>query len=173
MKKLLVVYDANILIDFCKLNLIQELFLLGYTFCTVDAVWNELREEQQAAYTPYILSGIFMVEQINETEMEEVLCVRMSRPQLSFPDCTALVYAKNRTGILLTSDKNLRSTAQQNKVAVRGHLWIFDELHANAVLTGKGLCEKLEELCVKVNPRLGLPKKECEERKQIWSNKKL
>lgn len=168
MKHLLVIYDANILIDFCKLDMVHALFLLDYDFRTVDAVWDELRIEQQAAYLSYIKLGRFKIEKIEEAEMTDVVAVRMSRKQLSFPDCTALVYAKNRQGILLTSDKNLRSTANQNQVLVRGHLWVFDELFVIGAMTGKELSEKLAKLCEVVNPRLGLPEEECEKRRMKW-----
>lgn len=168
MNGLLVINDANILIDFCKLRLLDALFQLAYNFCTVDAVWEELRTDQQDEYTPYIISGKFKIEEMEVSEMEEVITVRISRPQLSLPDCTALVYAKIHKGVLLSSDKNLRSTAIKNKVMVKGHLWIFDELFQMKVMGGDELVSKLDELCKVVNPRLHLPEAECKERKKVW-----
>ncbi len=168
MKEVLVIYDANILIDICKLALVDEVFRLPYEFQTVDVVWNELCEVQQADYQPYIKAGQFVISEIGDEEMIEVFSIRSKRLQLSIPDCSALVYAKNRQGILLTSDKNLRSTARQNAVEVRGHLWIFDELYIRNVMTGLMLVEKLAELRERVNPRLGLPEEECERRVREW-----
>ncbi len=171
MKNVLVIYDANILIDICKLALVDEVFRLPYEFRTVDVVWDELREVHQADYLPYIKSGQFVVSEIEEEEMMEVFSIRSKRLQLSIPDCSALVYAKNRKGILLTSDKNLRRTARQNAVEVRGHLWMFDELFAGHIMSGSLLIDKLAELRQKVNPRLGLPEEECERRMREWSEK--
>ncbi len=168
MTKVLVIYDANILIDFCKLGLVDEMFRLRYEFRTVDVVWEELRKEQQQAYLPYVATGELLIAQIDEEELMEVYSVRRMRPQLSFPDCTALIYAKNREGILLTSDKNLRSTARQNSVEVRGHLWIFDSFFSDGIMEGVALIDKLRELCEKVNPRLGLPEEECGMRICKW-----
>ncbi len=168
MSEVLVIYDANILIDMCKLGLVDSVFQLHYEFRTVDVVWNELRTEHQETYLPYVNTGRLVIAQIDEVEWEEVTMVHQIRPQLSFPDCTALVYAKNRDAILLTSDKNLRSTARQNKVDVRGHLWIFDELFGAEIKTGVQLVERLNELCKLVNPRLGLPIEECEKRINRW-----
>ncbi len=168
MKSILVIYDANILIDFCKLRLVSKLFKLGYEFHTVDLVWQELRQEQQLPYLRHIESGQFCIRTINGNEVAEVALVRSSRPQLSFPDCTAMIYAKNHEGILLTSDKNLRSTARQHNVEVHGHLWIFDAFFSDRIMEGNVLCSKLRELCDTVNPRLGLPDEECEKRINEW-----
>ncbi len=41
MNEVLVIFDANILIDFCKLGLVDEMFRLQYEFRTVDVVWEE------------------------------------------------------------------------------------------------------------------------------------
>lgn len=39
----IVVNDANILIDFCKLDLLAEFFHLAFDFQVVDAIWEELQ----------------------------------------------------------------------------------------------------------------------------------
>ncbi len=92
MKDVLVIYDANILIDICKLALVDEVFRLPYEFQTVDVVWNELREVHQADYQRYIESGQFVISEIDEDEMIEVFTIRNKCLQLSIPDCSALVY---------------------------------------------------------------------------------
>ena len=170
MSRTIVVNDANLLIDLSKLQLVDSLFALDYTFCTVDAVWNELRADQQAPYQPYIHSGLFQIGQIEASDLEAVLAIRMKRRQLSFPDCTALVYANLLHAVLLTSDKNLRSTARAHHIAVHGHLWLFDAFFTAGILTGRMLIEKLHELRTTFNPRLGLPEEECRLRNKQWNN---
>lgn len=168
--KLIVVNDANILIDFCELQLLDVLFELDYDFCTVDVVWEELREDQQEAYRRFLEMQRFRIDGLDEAQIMNVYTVRMERPQLSIPDCTALVYAEVYQGVLLTSDKNLRSAARQYQVDVRGHLWIFDEWYDQGIMDGEMCIQKLDELCSTVNLRLELPEDECKKRIRMWKN---
>lgn len=169
MNRTIVVNDANLLIDLSKLRLVDSLFALDYVFCTVDAVWDELRSDQQEPYLPYIQSARFHIGTIDASDLGAVLAVRQERRQLSFPDCTALVYARLHQAILLTSDKNLRSTARAHHIAVHGHLWLFDAFFTAGILPGFTLIEKLHELRTTVNPRLGLPEEECRIRNEQWN----
>lgn len=169
MSRTIVVNDANLLIDLSKLQLVDSLFELDEVFCTVDAVWDELRTDQQEPYLPYIQSKRFHIGTIEASDMGSVWAIRQERRQLSFPDCTALVYALLHQAILLTSDKNLRSTARAHHIVVHGHLWLFDAFFSAGILTGPMLMEKLHELRTTVNPRLGLPDEECRIRNEQWN----
>lgn len=42
----IVVTDANILIDLCELDILEEFFSLPYSMSVVGAVWDELSDEQ-------------------------------------------------------------------------------------------------------------------------------
>ncbi|UKJ06146.1 hypothetical protein [Solitalea lacus] len=53
-------------------------------------------------------------------------------------------------------------------MTVRGHLWIFDLMVEQHTIDGLTAIEKLAELREKINPRLGLPKTECENRIAYW-----
>jgi rRNA maturation endonuclease Nob1 len=166
--KTIIVYDANILIDFCKLGMLHELFLLGYTMYTVDWVFGELQAEQQNAYLPYIKSGQLNVGQLTEDMMKEVFTIKRQKAQLSQADCSVLVYARHQAGILLTSDMNLRKIALHLGAEVHGHLWVFDQMFEQGILSGKALTAALRRLNKEVNIWLNLPKEECEKRKNIW-----
>lgn len=163
----IVVNDANILIDFCKLDLLEAFFLLPYDFHVVDAVWDELNSQQQEQLQPHIQSERLVVIR-DAVEITEVIQIRQQRNQLSIPDCTVLLYAKQQKTILLTSDKNLRSTANQHGIEVHGHLWVFDNLVDSGILIKKTAATKLYELSTKVNPKLGLPTSEFEARIKDW-----
>ncbi|MCR4964887.1 MAG: hypothetical protein K6A41_04450 [Bacteroidales bacterium] len=163
----IVVNDANILIDFCKLEILEAFFQLQYDFQVVDAVWEELNTQHQIQLQPFIQEERLAV--ITEAaEIKDILLIKEERGQLSIPDCTSLLYAKKQQTILLTSDKNLRSTATQHKVEVHGHLWIFDNLVNSGILSGKTAVEKLLNMTAEVNPKLGLPKPELEMRIKNW-----
>lgn len=162
----IVVNDANILIDFCKLDLLAEFFHLAFDFHVVDAVWEEL-QQHQASLLPYVETGRLTIVR-DAADLMEIFEIRRQRNQLSIPDCTALLYAKHQQSILLTSDKNLRTTASQHKIEVRGHLWVFDNLVDTGVIAKLEAASKLHELSNKVNPKLGLPKNELDVRMKNW-----
>lgn len=162
----IVVNDANILIDFCKLDLLAEFFHLAFDFQVVDAVWEELRQHQ-ASLQPYVKTGRLAIVR-EAADLREIFEIRHQRNQLSIPDCTALLYAKRQKSILLTSDKNLRTTAGQHKIEVRGHLWVFDNLVDTGIIAKQAAAGKLHELSNRVNPKLGLPKNELDARMKDW-----
>jgi hypothetical protein len=51
---------------------------------------------------------------------------------------------------------------------VHGHLWVFDNLVDSGILIKKTAATKLYELSIAVNPKLGLPTSEFEERIKDW-----
>lgn len=165
----IVVNDANILIDFCKLDMLADFFHLEYDFHVADAVWEELNSAQQTQLHPYIQAGRLVVVH-DAADFSEILEIRRLRNQLSIPDCTALLYAKRQKSILLTSDKNLRTTATQHKIEVHGHLWVFDNMVNTGIVVKEKAVFKLSELTTTVNPKLGLPKNELELRMKNWGN---
>jgi len=69
---------------------------------------------------------------------------------------------------ILTSAKNLRNFATRKSIAVFGHLWVFDKMIAENTITPQNTINKLTELREVVNPRLNLPKIECESRLKAW-----
>jgi hypothetical protein len=166
-----VVNDANILIDLCKLGLLPQFFMLGYQCYTTDIILEELHESQVNEYIPYIKAGRLIVLELDADELSEVLNIVIKKTQLSSQDCSAIICARKVSGDILTSDNNLRKYAQSISMVARGHLWIFDRLFENNLISGFVAIEKLELLNRNVNPRLGLPLSECEKRKANWINK--
>lgn len=163
----IVVNDANILIDLCKLDMLEAFFRLQYDFHVVDDVWEELNSQHQILLRPYIQAKRLVVVE-DTVEITDILQIKQQRNQLSIPDCTSLLYAKEQKSILLTSDKNLRTTADQHKVEVHGHLWVFDNLVDDKILIKSVAAAKLHTLITEVNPKLGLPKAEYEARIRDW-----
>ena len=163
----IVVNDANILIDLCKLDMLEAFFRLQYDFHVVDDVWEELNSQHQILLRPYIQAKRLVVVE-DTVEITDILQIKQQRNQLSIPDCTSLLYAKEQKSILLTSDKNLRTTADQHKVEVHGHLWVFDNLVDDKILIKSVASAKLHTLITEVNRKLGLPKAEYEARIRDW-----
>ena len=164
----IVVTDANILIDLCELGILEAFFALPYNMIVVESVWDELLEDQQRMYSNYMSGGLFTIIQQYEVDLMTVAEIKESRQQLSIPDCSSLVYAEQVKGVLLTSDKNLRTTERIRGVDVHGHLWMFDEMVRIRSLMLSDAIIKLTELRTVVNPKLGLPANECEIRLKTW-----
>jgi predicted nucleic acid-binding protein len=66
----------------------------------------------------------------------------------------------------LTGDRQLRKYAEGKNVAVRGVLFIFDELVAKGIIVEAVAAQKLREL---TNVNVRLPKSEIEKRIKKWS----
>lgn len=165
----IIVNDANILIDLVDLKILPYFFQLEFEFHTTAIILDELFKEQKEALFPYIETGSLIVDDISEVDLIEILMIRATKPNLSEQDCSAFYQAQKDKAALITSDNTLRKFAQANNLEVHGHLWVFDNLVNNEILTGITAIKKLEELCNVINPKLGLPKNECQKRIKLWS----
>lgn len=163
-----VVNDANILIDLVELDLLPAFFALGFEMTTSSVVFDELLERQQSKFTAFIAEGKFIINAVLSEDWEEMAQIQANNSGLSEQDCSALLLAIRRSAILLTGDKLLRHAADSRKLEVHGHLWVFDQLVAQAILAPKEAAIKLRLLCDTINPRLGLPVGEVEKRVGIW-----
>jgi hypothetical protein len=166
---IVVVNDANILIDLVKLQMLPFFFALELEFHTTSFILEELYEEQQTQVKPFIENGTLKVNEFNEEELIEIALLEMEKRVLSPQDCSALFCAQKLNGKLISSDKNLRQFAKSKEVEVHGHFWVFDQLVENQLINGGMACEKMTELCEVINPRLNLPKVECEKRMTAWA----
>lgn len=160
--------DANVLIDLVKLKLLPQFFTLEFSFYTTDLILEELYQEQLEEFRPYIETERLQVLEFEGEELIQIVELQQQKPQLSEQDCSAIVCAGKVNGELLTSDNTLRRFAVSRKMIVRGHLWLLDQLVEHGIITGNQAIEKLKMLIEEVNPRLGLPVRECEERFMVW-----
>jgi predicted nucleic acid-binding protein len=165
----IIVNDANILIDLVDLKILPYFFQLEFEFHTTAIILDELFEEQKEALIPYIDTGKLIVDDISYEDLIEIITIRTRKPNLSEQDCSAFYLAQKDSATLITSDNTLRKFAHANNLEVHGHLWIFDNLVNNEILTSITAIKKLEELCNVINPKLGLPRNECQKRIKIWS----
>ena len=165
---IIVVNDANILIDLVKLQLLPPFFALQLKFYTTDLILNELHDWQVEQLQVYVDNGSLTVIQLTGSELMEITLLQAERRQLSEQDCSAIVCATKVTGILLTSDNNLRKFATKKLFTVYGHLWVFDKMVEANTITPQNAIDKLTELREVINLRLNLPKIECEKRLELW-----
>jgi len=165
---IIVVNDANVLIDLVKLQLLPHFFSLQFKFYTTDLILNELHSWQVQELQMYINNGTLIVIQLNDTELIDISLLQAEKRQLFIQDCSSIVCARKVYGDLLTSDNNLRKFAIKKSLTVYGHLWIFDRMVETLIITPNFAIEKLTELREVINPRLNLPKIECENRIELW-----
>lgn len=163
-----VVNDANILIDLVKLKMLPQFFTLEHSFYTSDLILEELHQEQQQELQPYIDKRNLTVITFDIDELMLIGELQSEKPQLSEQDCSAIVCAMRLNGELLSSDNSLRKFAKLKQLIVRGHLWVFDQLVEHGLVSGTEAINKLNLLNDEINPRLGLPPKECEARVLAW-----
>jgi len=164
----IVVNDANILIDLVKLQLLSHFFGLDFLFYTTDLVLAELHDDQKAEFDPYIDVGKLRVQEISEEQFNEIIAIKLEKPGLSEQDCSAFHQAQYLEAILITSDNALRKFAKTKNQDVHGLLWVFDQMVDAKTLPLALASFKLDELCSSINPKLNLPKKECDLRKKRW-----
>jgi hypothetical protein len=126
---LLLISDANILIDVEIGGLVAPMFSLDYRFAVPDVLFVEELEDQHA----YLLDM-----GLESRELGPQLVMRVEKLAGQYPkpgrnDFFALVLAAEEQCPLLTGDKDLRAAAEQESVEVRGTLWLVAEM----VKTGK------------------------------------
>jgi predicted nucleic acid-binding protein len=165
---IIVVNDANILIDLVMLQLLPHFFSLQLKFYTTDLILDELHDWQVEELKVYVDNGMLTVIQLTDSELIDITLLQAEKRQLSEQDCSAIVCARKVTGDLLTSDNNLRKFATKKLFTVYGHLWVFDKMVEANTITPQNAIDKLTELREVINPRLNLPKIECENRLELW-----
>ncbi|MES2300136.1 MAG: PIN domain-containing protein [Pseudomonadota bacterium] len=121
---LLLISDANILMDVEVGDLVAPMFSLGYQFAVPDVLYYEELEEQHAHLLEMGLqvrllagSGIQRVEDLAQT---------YHRPGRN--DLFALALAEVERCPLLTGDAALRQAAEAERIEVRGTIWLISEM---------------------------------------------
>jgi predicted nucleic acid-binding protein len=165
---IIVVNDANILIDIIKLQLVEAFFNIAWEFHSTNLIIeNELYDEQKEQLQPYIESEKLIIQDLDVEDMLSIKSIQAQKPQLSDEDCSALHCAQKLKASLVTSDNTLRKFAKKQKIDVHGHLWVFDALLEHSCITPQTAIAKLDELKI-INSKLNLPEKECKARIEKW-----
>lgn len=113
---ILVVNDANILIDLIKLQLLEAFFKIDWEFHSTNLIIeNELYEEQKEQLLPYIESGKLIIQELDVEDMMQIMAIQAQKPQLSDKDCSALHCAQKLKASLVTSDNTLRRFAKTKR----------------------------------------------------------
>jgi hypothetical protein len=126
---LLLISDANILIDIEIGGLVAPMFSLEYQFAVPDILFYEELVDQHT----HLLDMGLQPREFDEEMVNRVseLAARYPRPGRN--DLFALVLAAGETCPLLTGDKDLKAAAEAENVEVQGTLWLVSEM----IRTGK------------------------------------
>lgn len=121
---LLLISDANILIDMESSGLVASMFSLDCDFAVPDVLYAEELEAQHA----YLL-GLGLQLRMSTSEMVDrvvELAKKHRRPGRN--DLFAITVAEAEACPLLTGDNDLRAAAKAENVEVRGTLWLVTEM---------------------------------------------
>jgi len=86
---------------------------------------GELIAPQAEVLAPYIDKGTLQVYEVTSEDLGIITKLTNQFPRLSNKDCSALHHATKLNALLITSDNQLRITAQSIKLEVHGHLWVL------------------------------------------------
>jgi predicted nucleic acid-binding protein len=122
---LLLISDANIIIDLEAGEIVETLFKLPYRFAIPDLLYAE----EIAAASPYLVElGLQTLVVSGEYIEYAIRLGEQYGEEPGFNDRLALALAKQESCPLLTGDGNLRVLAAKEGADVRGTLWLFSEM---------------------------------------------
>ncbi|WP_414664201.1 hypothetical protein [Horticoccus sp. 23ND18S-11] len=159
------VKDASILIDLAEGDLLGLWFQLKIETHTTDFVLGEVRREAQwQAVSAFVDAGLIHKHTTAAPDLPEIVTYAQGNG-ISLADASAVLLALRLKADLLTGDRRMRITAKADNVAVRGVLWVLDQLVEESVLPKRDAIERLERICAAGSR---LPKEECEARIRAW-----
>jgi predicted nucleic acid-binding protein len=124
-----VINDASCLIDLHKVELVETMLQLPYSFVVaLPVAHNEVLDFTPADWTRFSQAGLVLVD-LDPGQVGRALDHRSQNAKLSAEDCFSLVLVQdNQESILLTGDAVLRIVATAMGCEVHGALWVTDEI---------------------------------------------
>ncbi len=167
---IIVVSDANIIIDLLQINLFPDFLKLNWEKYITPNVVDEVQEENSDLLFKAINTNQVFMPPFEFDDLQQIQNHFNRYAPLSVADCSCLHMAEKTPAILLTGEKQLRSIAHTtHALEVHGTLWILDHMIEENIITHRQAHTKLT-LLVQINP--GLPRAEIEKRLRRW-NKNL
>lgn len=140
---LLLISDANIIIDLEAGEILNTLFALPYRFAMPDILF----EEEIEVGSPHLIDmGLETLVVSGEYVEYAARLGEQYGGEPGFNDRLALALAKQESCPLLTGDANLRLLAAKEEADVRGTLWIFSEVIEFELLTQQQALTALDRM---------------------------
>jgi predicted nucleic acid-binding protein len=127
---MLLISDANIIIDMEVAELTEAMFELPHEFAVPNALYDE---ELHPACEPLIALGL-QIHVLPGEVIATVAPLRAAHPRLSANDLFAMVLARHLNCPLLTGDRHLREAAAAQQLQIYGTLWLMAEMFREGVL---------------------------------------
>jgi predicted nucleic acid-binding protein len=121
---LLLISDANILMDIDVGDLVAPMFSLGYQFVVPDVLYYEELVEQHA----HLLDMGLQIRTLLPKSVERVQTLSQTYVKPGRNDLFALALAEVEECPLLTGDAALRQAAETEQVEVKGTVWLISEM---------------------------------------------
>jgi predicted nucleic acid-binding protein len=155
----IIVTDTNIFIDLIRSNAISLFFQCPFEICTTDLVLSELSAPgQRESLEPFIYTQKLHVFELESHEIEAAFKLQTSHVLKGLTDKSVLLKAMELNCCIVSGDGNLRKSAENKNLEVRGTLWILREIWQNKLESIENLLEILDVLAQKAR----LPQKELE-----------
>lgn len=165
MTNLIIVKDANILIDLFHTGLYAKIAIMKLRFHTTEYVVNEIiRPDQRRLLESMMARGDIIIDEFKDDDLSALLLFIMDNNgmnNLSEADCSVIMLARRLNCRLLTTDQKLKHVAMGQGIEVNGFLWLTDRMVETGVATEAEMLKALE-LYLKENPRA--PKEEVKKR---------
>jgi uncharacterized protein YacL len=122
----LLISDANILIDMDVGGLLEVMFRLDFAFAVPDILFEEELKSRHPRL-PDLGLGILELtaEMIDDATR---LIVRYGHRRTSRNDLLTLALARQRRGLVLTGDADLRLVCNEQGIDVHGTIWLVEQM---------------------------------------------
>jgi predicted nucleic acid-binding protein len=121
---LLLISDANILMDIEIGDLVAPMFSLGYQFAVPDVLYYDELEDQHA----HLLNMGLEIRTVPAEGVARVAILSQNYARPGRNDLFALALAEAENCPLLTGDAALRVAAESENVEVKGTIWLITEM---------------------------------------------
>lgn len=141
---LLLISDANILMDIETGDLVAPMFSLGYQFAVPNVLYYEELEEQHS----HLINMGLQIRTVSAEGVARVEVLSQNHARPGRNDLFALALAEAENCPLLTGDAALRVAAESENVEVKGTIWLIMEMVSERRITvavAKAALNKMRE----------------------------
>ncbi len=128
---LLLISDANVLIDVEVGGLTSAMFSLPYQLAVPDILF----EDELKNYHGHLISFGLVSKPMGSELIAEAYSLRQIYSRPSMNDLLALTLAKYENCQLLTGDKALREIAAEHNLEVHGTIWLIEKMIQHQKIT--------------------------------------
>lgn len=128
---MLLISDANVIIDMQDGGLLEAMFQLNETFAVPDMLYAEELEQQQ----PQLPRLGLQIKSLSGESIARAMALRQRYTGPSTNDLFAFELARECQCPLLTGDMALRKAAESEGVELRGTLWLVEQLVRQRIIT--------------------------------------